>query len=96
MLETAVVESPCQVAELQVGGAEDADALLANRTALAKLVGLRRRYGVVRYRGTPRHQSEHLLTMETDDPVEALRHLSESMQDAPLDYGYILVVRELK
>jgi hypothetical protein len=84
------------MAELEVGGAEDADALLESRSTLARLVGLSKRYGVVRYRGTPRHQSEHLLTMETDDPVEALRHLSESMQDAPLDYGYILVVREIK
>lgn len=96
MLDSVVVEAPRQMAELEVGGAEDADALLESRSTLARLVGLAKRYGVVRYRGTPRHQSEHLLTMETDDPVEALRHLSESMQDAPLDYGYILVVRELK
>ena len=56
-------------------------------------ITMAKKYGVVQFRGTLRHNTDHQLVFESDDPVAAMTELERLCDDVPEESGFMLVIK---
>ena len=56
-------------------------------------VQLQKGYGVVSFKGTLMHNTDHKLVFESDDPVEAMMELERLCATDTAGRGHMLIIR---
>jgi hypothetical protein len=61
---------------------------------LCDLLGMRKRYGVIQYRGSIQQKADFGLVLESNDPVEAMCSLLDLYAQARAGFSYTIAINE--